>query len=423
MDASTPSAAAPARVAFDRIAPVPTPCACSPGRQRIRRQHSCFLGANDDVITSTSLSEILHESKWNTRSSLDSLDAAVCSRRVFVAFLSLGSPNHLLAGSTQSRASTFQPESTGPLSCAMLSVAPPSAAAPPAHGSSLCSYQWPTQSRWARVSIVLLLLSVLQCFTTAYVYQSLDRSFAIAYLAYALSALVMMAFRLKFGLIWFALGGLTYTVWLSVLTWHSIERRDWVRVCFEFTLMTFEILVCLIATSRFHEHGGFTVCCGPPSRDWKGRMLVGASDGREAGLARQLRASSLIDGAELDGVDEPEADRYLHATLLANQYHASVAAYAIPGASQQAHPPREPSAGSLHSGVGGGGPFVDSSASSPLSGSSVEPASHVSPATESYTFHQVGRGEMVYANQLPAAQQQQQQQQHQQVQRSNFAAQ
>lgn len=275
-------------------------------------------------------------------------------------------------------------------------------APPAAHAAAPKAYYWPTETHWARVSIVLLVLSIIQCFTSAYVYQALDRSFAVGYLAYALLALVMMVFRCKHGLLFFGLGGLTYACWLCALIYHSIQLKDYVRVCLEFVLLTFEALVFVIAIARYHEAGGFTVCCGPPSKDWKGRLLVGGGGGGEERSSR-LRASSLMDAGNLDGQDEPEQDR-LHATLLANQYHAS--AYAVP---QPQHPPHS---SSLSRPVGGSPPSDSSS-------SSVEPASHVSPVSESY-MSEMGRGEIVYQQmavqqQLPAAQRQQTQL------RSNFS--
>lgn len=104
-------------------------------------------------------------------------------------------------------------------------------------------------------------------------------------------------------------GSLVALVWTCVLVYDSISRKEWVRVCFDFSLCAFECLVACLAFSRFHDLGGFTICCGPPSRDWKGSLLVG-------GGIDDLRAAAMR-GYGDDEETEAEPERFLNQTLLA----------------------------------------------------------------------------------------------------------
>ena len=179
------------------------------------------------------------------------------------------------------------------------------------------------RTEWHRTSRVLLLLSVIQIATSIYIFLDRQAMFFAFYLSYACAACALMAMRVKLGLLWFAGGSLLYGVWLSVLMWRAVMDRIWVEMCLDFALATFELLVFCLSIGRFHELGGFTICCGPPDRNaWKGALLVGSADESAwhtaADNARFRDGSAAIDGyadgpggdADLDG---GENEVYLNA--------------------------------------------------------------------------------------------------------------
>lgn len=194
----------------------------------------------------------------------------------------------------------------------------------PAHHSGCVECVHP-RTKWHRTSRVLLLLSVIQIATSIYIFLDRQAMFFAFYLSYACVACALMALRVKLGLLWFAGGSMLYGIWLSVLMWRAVMDRIWVEMCLDFALATFELLVFCLSVGRFHELGGFTICCGPPDRNaWKGSLLVGSTDDDSAwhtaaDSARSRDGSAAIDGyadghggdADLDG---GENEVYINAT-------------------------------------------------------------------------------------------------------------
>lgn len=142
-------------------------------------------------------------------------------------------------------------------------------------------------------------------------------------------------------------------------------------------MTSFEFLAFCLSFSRFHELGGFILCCGPPSRDWKGRLLVG--DENQIRRTTNERRNNGEEEEEEDPTMEPESERYLDQTLLANQHYLGMPQ------SQQQH----------HYIPGRGQPQQSTSPQSDIF--PAEPTSSVSSASNSY-LNTVGRGELLYSH-------------------------
>jgi len=225
-------------------------------------------------------------------------------------------------------------------------------------------WQWPRAGKWHRVQRMLLFLAVAQCFTSIYIYIVINRHiFFAAWLAYAISAALLMLMRAMYGLLWVALGSAVYCVWLAVLTIDSMEHRQWIPMCFDFSLASFEFLIFCLAISRFHELGGLTPCCGPPSTRWRHELLVGE------GIERARVATWTDEEEGLEGGTQNSVERYMPP-----QYSFKEPLDGIPVVSSSVEPD------------------VDDSPTS--TGAFHGCGSHPSSITSSYA-HKVGRGELL----------------------------
>ncbi len=298
-------------------------------------------------------------------------------------------------------------------------------ALPPANGC----WEWPRESPWHRTSIVLLLLSVIQIFTSFYIYFSdtLNNLFLAFYLAFAVIACFLMVFRVTYGLLWFSCGSLLYCVWICVNCFRAMGKREWVDMCLSFSLAMFEFLCICIAMGHFRELGGVTqvaqccpaccTCCGPPDLSkWKAALLIGGGHD-SSGRGGLPRARSAVGGA--GGVRESVADaeRQLEREEAertgGRKYLArSHASYIPPSTSSIARLGNEGSNGSSSSpsdgdggdsgggGRGSGGGMFDSESSS-------GEASNESSASNSYNAEAIGRGYLQFPGQQPIQQAQQ----------------
>ena len=187
----------------------------------------------------------------------------------------------------------------------------------------------PRGSPWARIEITLLIFATIQLFTSIYIYIDRRHDFFFGYLAYAVISWGLMLCRVRYGLVWFALGSLLYCIWLSILTWRAVSSSSWVEMCLDFILAVFELLVLCSAMSRFHEVGGLAPCCGEPDHlEKEAAFRVGVKNNARAVIASGQGGGAAggqwgtLGGEDEEGGmdEEAEAELYLSGSLLAQAH-------------------------------------------------------------------------------------------------------